>query len=270
MVEEYWGLTEKPFLNTADPRFTYRSEDFDEAYARIIYNISEIGGGLTLITGQIGCGKTFLANAIKKDLEQGGHKVTLITNPIFTQAGFLRWILEGFLKDSGVKIPRYRVKMLMLLESFLKKSVESGVKCVTMIDEAQVLKPKVLEEIRLLLNLETEKEKLLQIVLLGQPEIEKKIEKMPQVRQRINVRYFLGAFNKDETMEYIVHRLKVAGAKKEIFTPEAIEKIYKYSKGIPRNINNLCQNALFVGYSMELEKIEGELVESVAEDLRRV
>ncbi len=270
MVEEYWGLKEKPFLNTADPRFTYRSDDFNEAYARIVYNISEIGGGLTLITGEIGCGKTFLANAIKNDLEQAGHRVILITNPIFTQAGFLRWILEGFLEGSGIKVPRYRVKMLSLLESFLRESVESGIKCVTMIDEAQILKPKVLEEIRLLLNLETEKEKLLQIVLLGQPEMEKKIEKMPQVRQRINVRFFLGALDREETIEYINHRLKVAGAEKKIFTDGAVDKIYKYSRGIPRNINNLCQNALFAGYSMELKKIDKDIIDAVAEDLRMV
>uniref|UniRef100_A0A7C4YF85 AAA family ATPase n=1 Tax=candidate division WOR-3 bacterium TaxID=2052148 RepID=A0A7C4YF85_UNCW3 len=268
MVEEYWGLKSKPFLNTPDLKFLFRSEDFKEGYARIIYNINEISGGLTLITGEIGCGKTYLANALKKDLKELGHKVIFITNPIFTQTGFVRWIVENFLEDE--KVPSRKVKMFEALVKSLKENAGKNRKYIAIIDEAQILKPKVLEEIRLLLNIESEEEKLIQIILLGQPEIEKKIEKMPQIRQRINIRYHIEPMDEDEAIRYIEHRLNVAGAKREIFTKDAKIALYQFSGGIPRNINTLAQNSLFVGYSLKKDVIDKEIIEAVAEDLRMV
>lgn len=268
MVEEYWGLKNKPFLNTPDLKFLFKSEDFKEGYARIIYNINEISGGLTLITGEIGCGKTYLANALKKDLTKFGHKVIFITNPIFTQTGFVRWIAENFLGEE--KIPYQKVKIFNTLEDMLKKNEKKDKKYIAIIDEAQILKLKILEEIRLLLNIESEEKKLIQIILLGQPEMEKKIEKMPQIRQRINIRYHIEPMDEDEAILYIEHRLKVAGAKKEIFNDDAKKALYNLSGGIPRNMNTLAQNSLFVGYSLKKDVIDKEIIEAVAEDLRMV
>lgn len=268
MVEDYWGLSGKPFLNTPDLKFLFKSEDFKEGYARIIYNINEINGGLTLITGEIGCGKTYLANALKKDLVSYGHKVILITNPIFTQTGFVKWIAENFLDSE--KIPFQKVKIFNALENMLRENAKKDKKYIAIIDEAQILKPKVLEEIRLLLNIESEEKKLIQIILLGQPEIEKKIQKMPQIRQRINIRYHIEPMDEDEAFSYIEHRLKVAGAKHEIFTEDAKKALFELSGGIPRNINTLAQNSLFVGFSLKKEIIDKEIIEAVAEDLRMV
>ncbi len=267
MVEEYWGLKAKPFLNTPDLRFLFKSEDFKEGYARIVYNINEISGGLTLITGDIGCGKTYLANALKNDLITLGHNVIFITNPIFTQTGFVKWIAENFLKEE--KVPYQKMKIFSALENMLKKN-EGNKKYIAIIDEAQILKQKVLEEIRLLLNMETEEKKLIQIILLGQPEIEKKIEKMPQIRQRINIRYHIEPMDEEEAIAYINHRLKIAGAQKEIFSEDAKKALYEFSKGIPRNINTIAQNSLFVGYSLKKDIIDREIIEAVAEDLKVV
>lgn len=268
MVEEYWGLKLKPFLNTPDTQFLFRSECFNEGYARILYNIKEIRGGLTLITGEIGSGKTYLAHTLKEDLGKEGDLVVLITNPTFSPTGFLKTIIEQFDIGRNEKISRYRVKLLKRIENILNKIKGEGENAIVMIDEAQVLRKVLLEEIRLLLNFEDKGGKLLQIVMLGQPEMAKKIEKMPQVKQRINVRYHIGPMGKEETIEYISHRLKVAGCEANIFKNGAIDRIYKYSKGIPRTINNIAQNALFVGMSMEVENIDEEIIDAVAADLR--
>ncbi|RKZ27088.1 ATPase [bacterium] len=261
MIEEYWGLKEKPFSNTPDTRFLYRTGEFEEALARLLYNIKEIGGGLTVITGEIGSGKTFLAFALMEKLKEEGYPVALITNPTFSPTGLLREMAYSFGLE---KVPRYRMQILKLLREFLEKNGKVGV---LIIDEAQILKPSLLEEIRLLLNLETPKTKLLQIVLFGQPELKKKINRMPQVRQRINVRYHLGPMDEEETEGYILHRLKVAGCTRRIFTVDAIKEIHRYSGGIPRVVNNLAQNALFVGYVQEKNEIDAEIIKDVAADL---
>ncbi len=264
MIEEYWGLKEKPFSNTPDMHFLFPAEDFDEAKARLLYNIKELGGGLTLITGSIGSGKTFLAYAVKDELEKDKYPVSLLINPMLSATGFLKEILSHF----GIeKVPRYRVKLMKILEEFLIHTHQKKRVGVVLIDEGQLLRKSVIEEIRILLNLETAKEKLIQIAIFGQPELKKKLSKMPQVRQRINIKYNLGALSKEETIEYIKHRCNVAGAKDKIFTPTALDEIFKFSKGIPRVINNICQNALFVGWMKEVKNIGNEIIRDVVEEL---
>lgn len=264
MVNEYWGLDKKPFSNTSDLNFLYNSDGFEEGYARLLYNITEIRGGLTLITGEVGSGKTYLANALKENLQEEDKIPFLIKNPKLSSTQLIKIILR---KISPKKIPRYRLAVLSRLEDVLLDYHNKNITVIGLIDEAQILSLDALREIRLLLNFETPEEKLLHLVLLGQPELKKKIDKVPQLKQRVNVRFHLEPLTKKETKAYIRHRLKVAGSKKEVFTEESLDKLYSISKGLPRVINNIAQNALFVGATENLDKIFPEVIESVAVDL---
>jgi len=264
MVNEYWNLTKKPFSNTSDLNFLYNSDGFEEGYARLLYNITEIKGGLTLITGEVGSGKTYLANALKENLQEDNKIPFLIKNPKLSSTQLVKIILQ---KISEKKVPRYRLAVLNLLENTLLDYHNKNITIIGLIDEAQILSLDALREIRLLLNFETPEEKLLHLVLLGQPELKKKIDKVPQLKQRVNVRFHLEPLTKKETKAYIEHRLKVAGSKKEIFAGKSIDKLYTISKGLPRVINNIAQNALFVGATENLKKIFPEVIESVAADL---
>ncbi len=264
MVNEYWGLSKKPFSNTPDLNFLYNSAEFEEGYARLLYNITEIRGGLTLITGEIGSGKTFLANALKENLKEQNCLPFIIRNPKLTSTQLIKTILQKI----GVEpIPRFKFKVLNSLEKTLLDLNKRNITVVGLIDEAQILSLDAFREIRLLLNLETPEEKLLHLVLLGQPELKNKINKVPQLKQRVNVRFHLEPLSRKETQSYIKHRLKVAGGKKEIFEQESLEMLYTISKGIPRVINNIAQNALFVGATEDLKKISPDIIESVAADL---
>lgn len=264
MVNEYWGLSKKPFSNTPDLSFLYNSDEFEEGYARLLYNITEIKGGLTLVTGEIGSGKTFLANALKENLREQNCLPFMIRNPKLTSTQLIKTILQ---KIGIEEIPRFKLKVLNSLEETLLNFYRKNITVIGLIDEAQILSLDAFREIRLLLNLETPEEKLLHLVLLGQPELKKRIDKVPQLKQRVNVRFHLGPLSKNETKSYIKHRLKVAGAKNEIFEQKSLEKLYTISKGIPRVINNIAQNALFVGATESLGKIPPDIIESVAADL---
>lgn len=264
MVNEYWGFSKKPFSNTPDLNFLYNSDEFEEGYARLLYNITEIKGGLTLVTGEIGSGKTFLANALKENLKGQDNFPFMIRNPKLTSTQLIKTILQ---KIGGEEIPRFKLKVLNLLEEILLDFSRKNITVIGLIDEAQILSLDALREIRLLLNLETPEEKLLHLVLLGQPELKNKIDKVPQLKQRVNVRFHLEPLSRKETKSYIKHRLQVAGSKDEIFEQKSLDMLYKISKGIPRVINNIAQNALFVGATENLKKIPPDIIESVAADL---
>ncbi len=264
MVNEYWRLSKKPFSNTPDLNFLYNSDEFEEGYARLLYNITEIKGGLTLVTGEIGSGKTFLANALKENLKEQDNLPFMIRNPKLTSTQLIKTILQ---KIGREEVPRFKLKVLNLLEEILLEFSRKNITVIGLIDEAQILSLDALREIRLLLNLETPEEKLLHLVLLGQPELKNKIDKVPQLKQRVNVRFHLEPLSRKETKSYIKHRLQVAGSKDEIFEQKSLDMLYKISKGIPRVINNIAQNALFVGATENLKKIPPDIIESVAADL---
>ncbi len=264
MVNEYWELNKKPFSNTPDLSFLFNSEEFEEGYARLLYNITEIRGGLTLVTGEIGSGKTYLANALKENLKSEKILPFIIRNPKLSSTQLIKTILQKI----GVEdVPRFKLKVLNSLELTLLDLNRKKITVVGLIDEAQILSLDALREIRLLLNLETPEEKLLHLVLLGQPELKKKIDRVPQLKQRVNIRFHLEPLSEKETQSYIKHRLKIAGCEKEIFEQKSIEKLYEISNGIPRVINNIAQNALFIGATENLKKIPPDVIESVAADL---
>lgn len=266
MINEYWNLKTKPFSNTPNLKFLYESSEFEEGYARMIYNIKEIQGGLTLITGEIGSGKTFLAYTIKNHLERDeDYAAALITNPRLTSTQLLKNILQNLGEDN---LPRYKMRVLFRLEDRLISLNQKGITVVALIDEAQILSLDALREIRLLLNMEQPEGKLMQVVLLGQPGLKKRIKNIPQLKQRINVRFHLEPLSRDETTNYIKHRLNIAGGDKQIFTDDAIELIYERSGGLPRLINNIAQNALFIGFTENTDKIDSDIIKSVADDLQ--
>ncbi len=265
MIEEFWGIKEKPFLNTPDSRFLFPSGEFNEALARLLYHIKEVRGGISLITGEIGCGKTFLSVRLLESLPDEKYKKALVINPKFSQTQFLRSILNRF----GEKINyRTRYANLLRLTDILEQNINNGLENILIIDEAQLLSTTLIEEVRLLTNYEKPQKKFLQIVLFAQPEFEKKIRKIKQFNQRIQVRYHLEGISKTETKEYIIHRLLQAGSNQpEIFSEDAFLEIHKLSNGVPRVVNNICENALFIAYSLEKKNIDVELIKEVAEDL---
>jgi general secretion pathway protein A len=265
VIEEFWGLREKPFLNTPDTRFLFPSNEFSEALARLLYHIKEVRGGISLITGEIGSGKTYLSVRLLESLPGERYCKALIINPKSSQTEFLKTILTKFGETH-----RYRTRYdnLLHLTDILEENIDTGKDNVLIIDEAQLLSQTLLEEVRLLTNYEKPTRKFLQIVLFAQPEFAKRIRKIKQFNQRIQVRYYLEGLDTEETKRYIIHRLMQAGApQQEIFTGTAYQEIHKRSKGIPRVINNICENSLFIACSMEKKTIDAELVREVAADL---
>ena len=266
MYEQFYGLKEKPFEITPDPRFLYMSEQHREAYAHLNYALNE-SKGFTVVTGEVGTGKTTLIQMLLARLD--GHTRTAhLFNPKLSIRDFLRYICHDFgLKTEGLMT---KGDLLTLLHSFLLECYARKERVVLIIDEAQTLSPKLLEEVRLLTNLETPKTKLLQVILMGQPELDKILsdQRFRQLKQRISVRYHLNPLNRDETKEYIEKRLKVAGARDcHLFDERAVREIYKRTGGIPRLINVLCDNALVTGYVEEKRPIDKKIIRDVAKDM---
>lgn len=265
MYERFFGLKEKPFNVTADPAFLFFSRRHKEAFSHLIYGIKERKGFLE-ITGEIGTGKTTLCKSLLNSLDKD-TKTALILNPELSKFQLLKAILQ----DLSISVEKNSgASLLGRLNEFLIEQLSSSNNVVLIIDEAQNLKVSLLEQIRLLSNLETEKEKLLQIVLVGQPELREKLNspKLTQLRQRISVRYHISPLDKDEIEQYINHRLSVAGSGSSAkFGPQAIEELYQYSQGIPRIINILCDKALLAAFVQETRFISQEMVKKCIEEL---
>ena len=245
MYNDFYRFREAPFNMTPDPRFLFFSERHREAFNHILFGIRERKGFIQ-ITGEIGAGKTTVCRAV---LEQLGpaYRTALILNPCLTSTQLLRTVLREF----GLKARADRASCLQALNDFLLQETIIGNDVILFIDEAQDLDEDLLEQVRLLSNLETDKFKLLQIVLLGQPELRDRLEAsgLKQLRQRITVRYHLSPLSREETEAYIHHRLTVAGGNsRPVFTPWAVRKIYGYSRGVPRLINAVCDKTLLCGF----------------------
>lgn len=264
MYKKFYGFSEKPFNTTPDSKFFFASSKHSEALNSLIYAINE-RKGFVVITGEIGAGKTTVSRTLLNKID-GSTKVALITNTHITQ----KELIEQILEDLGVEYnPGGKQKLIKQLDKFLIEQLSLDVNVVLIIDEAQNLTPKVLEEVRMLSNLETEKEKLLQIILIGQPQLKAKLAhaKLEQFKQRIAVNYHINALTKQETHEYINHRLGlVLQNKEEIFTPGAIEALFAYSKGIPRIINLVCDSALLSGYIYESKKITPFIINEIIKE----
>lgn len=265
MYRHFFGFQKYPFCNTPDTEFFFESESHIEALASLVYAINERKGFAT-ITGEIGSGKTIvsrkLINNLNTDVEVG-----LIPNTCIREDNFLKVICEEFhlpTKDCA------EAELLSSLNDFLLESLRNNKNIVLIIDEAQNLSIPTLEKIRMLSNLETEKEKLLQIILLGQSELKDLLNtpETEQIRQRIHVWFHLKALNENEVRHYIDYRLKIAGNKLGvIFSEEALNKIYAYSKGIPRIVNTICDNSLLIAFVRGIKTVDKSILEEVAKDL---
>lgn len=266
MYRNFYGFKEKPFELTPDPYFIYLSEIHQEALAYLRYAIRE-GKGFSVITGEAGTGKTSLVHMLLSRLD-GRIRTCYIFNPILDPVDFLNYICE----DLGIELGavRSRGQSLSALHHFLLDCYTRDEKVFLIIDEAQSLEPKLLQQVRLLTNLETSKNKLLHVILLGQPELNETLEKphFRPLKQRISVRFDLRPLNLSETRDYIVHRIKKAGARSiNIFDTGAIKEIYGYSRGIPRLINIICDNALLTGFSLDQNRIGKKIIRDVVKEL---
>ena len=268
MYLDFYNLKEKPFSVTADPNFLYLSKKHKEAICHMQYGIQERMGFLE-ITGEIGAGKTTVCKALLNQLDNN-TKTAFILNGNLSEIQLLQAIVEDF----GIQVKaKNKITMLNELNKFLLEQLEHRNNAVLIIDEAQNLKPTLLEQVRLLSNLETEKEKLLQIILVGQPELREKLasRELKQLRQRIAIRYHISPLSRQEAACYILHRLQVAGANNgEIFQKEALEEIFKFSGGIPRLINIACDKSLLAGYTADKKIIDSEMVKKSIKEIEGV
>jgi general secretion pathway protein A len=265
MYTKFYGFREKPFEITPDPKFLYLSENHKEALAHLTYAVRE-RKGFTVITGEVGTGKTTLIQTLLSRLD-GNAKTAYLFNPKLGSTDFLQYICE----DLGLKgQKRSKGQYLSHLHNFLMACYSRNENVVLIIDEAHTLDPKLLEEVRLLTNLETPKSKLLQVILMGQPELNDILNRLEcrQLKQRISLRYHMQSLNKEETRQYIKKRMRVAGAlDPNIFTLKAFKEIYEYSRGIPRLINIVCDNALLTGYATDQKVIGKSIVREVINHL---
>jgi general secretion pathway protein A len=266
MYRKFYGFKEKPFEITPDPKFVYFSEIHREALANLEYAVRE-GKGFSVITGEAGTGKTTLVHVLLNKLD-GQVRTCYIFNPILDRADFLNYVCDDLgVASEGMKT---RGQCLKVLHEFLLGCFTRDEKVFLIIDEAQCLEPALLQEVRLLTNLETAKNKLLHVILLGQPELDHILNQRPfrPLKQRISVRYRLRHLNLNETKEYIFYRLKRAGSRNlSLFDRGAIKEIYRYSKGIPRLINIVCDNALLTGFSLEMRQIGKAMIRDVVREL---
>ena len=258
MYLDYYGLTEPPFDITPNPRFMFYSVKHREAFNHLLYGIRERKGFVQL-TGEVGAGKTTLCRTMLEHLDQH-YSTALILNPILSADELMKAIAIEFGLDVRGKD---RLDTVATINQFLLRQVEQGKDSVLIIDEAQDLTEDLLEQVRLLSNLETDNRKLLQIVLMGQPELRDRLNshKLRQLRQRITVRYHLHPLNRFEVNEYIRHRLELSGAKNGLmFTRPALWRVYRYSRGIPRLVNAVCDKALLAGYVKQAKRLDYKTV----------
>ncbi len=266
MYTKFFGLTEKPFAITPDPRYLFMSAQHSEALAHLVYGISESGGFIQL-TGEVGTGKTTLVRTVLGRLP-AEVDVALILNPQLTALEFLIVICEE-LSTPPPEDKNSAKSLVDTLNRHLLAAYARGRRTILLVDEAQNLSPDVLEQLRLLTNLETAKQKLLQIILIAQPELRDVLARndLRQLAQRVTGRYHLEPLSRKESGQYIDHRLKVAGALGEVFDDAAKQEVFKLSGGVPRIINVICDRAMLGAYSRETRKIGKKLVERAAAEV---
>ncbi|HTV65697.1 MAG TPA: AAA family ATPase [Bryocella sp.] len=270
MYKQFFGLARNPFEISPDPFFYHPTPRHNEALANLHYGVGR-RKGFIVITGEVGTGKTLLVRCLLAELRKNNIVFAYVFNPLLPVVEFFQYIMA----DLGLPYAgRTKTEMLLDLNRFLIQRHARGLITALVVDEAQALRPDLLEEIRLLTNLETSQQKLLQIVLMGQPELEMVLDspELRQLKQRVALRCQLQPLNHDQTRSYVLSRLERAGASPTppIFTDEALEKVFEYSRGIPRIINNLCENSMVNAFAREHRPVTADLITDVAADFRLI
>ena len=268
MYKSFYGLQKNPFEITPDPAFLFPTPRHNEALASLYYGVTA-HRGFVVLTGEVGTGKTLLLRSLLGLLQRRDVAFALIFNPSLSPLEFIRYIAGDF----GLPVAgKAKDELIHVLNAFLVQRHQQRLTTLLVVDEAHLLSAEILEEIRLLTNLETAQQKLLQIVLAGQPELDQKLDSfgLRQLKQRVALRCHLDALNLEETRKYTERRLQIAGAPAEskIFSDPAISVVYRHSKGIPRLINTICENALLSGYAKRAATVTPEIIENIAQELR--
>src|SRR5437870_9379609 len=263
MYEAYWELSEPPFDNSPNPKFFYLSPEHEEALVRLVYTVRH-RKGCGMLTGEYGCGKTTLSRALIQRLEAERYEIGLLTNPSWTAIDFLREMLYQL----GVETEEKRKPELMhLLNDLFFRNFQAGRDTVVIVDEAQLIDDDaVFEELRLLLNFQTDERFLVTLLLIGSPELAAKVRRLKHLDQRIAIRYHLNTLDDAHSAAYIAHRLQMAGQSRPIFTEAAVKLIFDFTRGTPREINNICDIALLVGYSKKATAIDERIIAEVIKD----
>jgi general secretion pathway protein A len=265
MYESFYGLRERPFDLTPDPRFLLLTGKHREALSNLQYGLSS-RRGLSLLIGDAGTGKTTLARAVIDDLRKRGAQIAYLNNPTLTRDEFYEFLAGAFhLEDANLSKVRLMNRLGAVLQDLRDRDVVAGL----LIDEAQSMPDDLLEEVRLLANMETSTQKLLPLVLAGQPELADRLNRpsLRQLKQRVTLRCHLGVLDAKETGEYIASRIRVAGGNQAVvFTRQAVESIYQHSGGIPRLISVISDNALITGFAADRRPVSRDIVEDVCRD----
>jgi general secretion pathway protein A len=270
MYLKHWDLRKPPFENTPDTDFFYESEKHREVSSRLRYVVEE-RKACAVLTGAYGCGKTLVLRALEREYKKKGCVFSFVNNPRLDDLGLLRMILHNF---TGYNVPRSKEDVLMGLEKFVRETCDDGKHVVIAIDESQLIDNEhVFEELRLLLNFQTETRFLATLLLSGQPELREKLDSNKQFSQRITLNCTLPALDREETAAYVRHRLGVAagiaGAADGIFLPEALDLVHARSGGIPRWINNIADMSLLAAFSKGASSVDAALVAEGAESARQ-
>jgi general secretion pathway protein A len=264
MYEAYWELAEPPFDNSPNPKFFYLSPEHEEALVRLVYTVRH-RKGCGMLTGEYGCGKTTLSRALIQRLEAERYEIGLLTNPSWSATDFLREALYQLGVESQQKS---KPELLHLLNDVFFRNYREGRDTVIIVDEAQLIEDDaVFEELRLLMNFQTDDRFLVTLLLIGSPELRERVRRLKHLDQRITIRYHLNTLDYTHTAAYVTHRLKMAGRSTPIFTEEAVKLIFDFTRGTPREINNLCDVALLVGYTKRAKEIGEKIVAEVIKDM---
>jgi general secretion pathway protein A len=268
MYKRFYNLRRNPFDITPDPSFLFPTKKHNEALAALYYGVKR-RKGFVVLTGEVGTGKTVLVRCMLQILNRANVAYAYVFNPVLSPMEFLQYVAGDLRLSTAGK---NKSELLLELSSFVIARYQKGLTTVLVVDEAHHLSTEVLEEIRLLTNLETRDAKLLQILLVGQPELDEKLDSVDlrQLKQRIALRSHLGPLELEDTSGYIYRRLQIAGNTNptEVFPIETIEEVHRQSRGYPRLINTLCENALIQGYARQTRNISPEVIEEIAADFR--
>ncbi|MBL8014010.1 MAG: AAA family ATPase [Candidatus Omnitrophica bacterium] len=261
MYEKYWNLKEKPFELTPDPRYIYYSKAHEDALTRLFYTVNDLKGAM-LLTGLYGCGKTILSRVFLNELIGSKYEMALINNPRLTANELLIEIIYQL--GGGLHKNESKGELLRLFNDILFTNINRGKETVLIIDEAQAIQDlETFEELRLLLNFQQNDRFLITLILIGQSELRKRLKELPQLKQRLMIDYHLNPLDEQDCYHYIEHRMRIAGAQQPIFDINAKRTVYRYSSGVPRVINGLCDMALLEGYASNKEIIDEGVLQQV-------